>query len=121
MTDNQIKSLMALLERIANALEAQAGMPLQSLIPPTPAHETVAALMLAPSPVDQAQYHQHSVSGPALATAIPYDTVRQAMLKFQDARGAHAAQTVLKSFGVKYIMELKAMPERYGDVLAALQ
>lgn len=56
-----------------------------------------------------------------LVTQIPYDTVRKAVLAYQDAKGVHAAQEVLKGFGVKYINELKARPERYQEVLDKLK
>src|ERR1700688_1698744 len=114
MTDNQIKSLMTLLERIANALEMQAGMQLKAAGPTEITGHEVAfggmsnegqriaaevATIMNRSPVEPAIF---------ATTAIPYDSVRKALLHFQDTKGAQAAQNVLKSFGVKYIMELKA-------------
>jgi hypothetical protein len=52
---------------------------------------------------------------------VAYDTVREALLAYQDTHGGNAAKEVLKAFGVKYITDLKATPERYADILKALQ
>lgn len=110
-----VDRLLEILERIATALEQQrvaaiyaaqnAAAPLSppvaatSPVPPEPAPD-------APSPAQE---------------AISYDQVRQAVLKYQDVKGIKAAQDVLKAFGARYIMDLKARPEAYADVLKALK
>jgi hypothetical protein len=104
--------LLALLERIALALEApdtdakiRAG--LRELAHPS-----------APAPTADSPATQSPARAPV---PIPYEAVRGAVMAYQEAKGPYAAQLALKTFGVKYIHELKAMPERYSEVLAALQ
>jgi hypothetical protein len=107
--------LLAVLDRIAIAIEAQnrghttTDFPLEARrVPPS-------TTLLNDSPTESA------VLGSAGTPGIPYDTVRAAVMAYQDAKGAHAAQSVLKEFGAKYITELKADPSRYQAVLDALK
>jgi hypothetical protein len=97
--------LLAVLERIAAALEGKTS--------PSPQTSVATGLTENAAPRAAAVID--------LVTQIPYDTVRKAVLAYQDAKGVHAAQEVLKGFGVKYINELKARPERYQEVLDKLK
>jgi hypothetical protein len=94
------------LERIADALE---GKSVQKHTQPlsTPAAGTTPDATSKPSVAAQG--------------SISYDEVRAAVMAFQDRQGAAAAQNVLKSFGARYILDLKAHPEKYAEVLAALR
>jgi len=99
---------LAVLERIAVALE---GKVIVKHAPVAPVSTPAAASPTSAPP-----------SSPVAAQeSISYDTVRKAVMAFQDAKGVHAASNVLKSFGAQYIMDLKAHPEKFADVLKALQ
>jgi len=50
---------------------------------------------------------------------IPYATLKDAVFAYQDTHGYGAAETLLKSFGAKFIKDLK--PEQYGAVMEALK
>jgi hypothetical protein len=99
---------LAVLERIAVALEGQ-------LVPSYSRDPAPVSTPDADPPPDA------SVPSVVAQASISYDTVRAAIMRFQDQKGATAAQNVLKSFGAKYILDLKKSPEKYADVLAALQ
>lgn len=107
--------MLAVLDRIAVAMETQdqghTTTDEARLTRPVPPSTTI----LNESPTERA------VLGAVITPGIPYDTVRAAVMAYQDAKGAHAAQSVLKQFGVKYLTELKADPSRYQAVLDALQ
>jgi hypothetical protein len=105
---------LAVLTRIAVALET-----------PISVDQAVARVMPytvteSPAPPVSQSVNLAEVAG-IPEPPIPYDTVRKAVMAFQDVKGALAAQNVLKSFGARYIMDLKAHPEKFADVLAALQ
>lgn len=116
MTDNQFKLLLSLLERIARAFEAQAHPPVVFT-----GHELVSNLTPTELKDGTATFPGTDKIAAAInANAIPYDRVRAAILAYQDAKGEHATKAVLKQFGAKYIMDLKADPAQYGAVLEAL-
>lgn len=105
----------ALLERIAIALETMA---LINAYPPVVFN---SAPPLSPPSPPAPDANPTPASAAPVAAAIPYDTIRLAILSYSDTKGAAAAEMVLKRFGAKYIKDLKAAPERYGEVLEALK
>ena len=103
------EKFLAVLERIAVALETLIAEPGGFVPEPLSTSEAGAPPGAA-------------VAAPVAAQgSIPYDEVRKAVMAYGDAKGAQAAKDVLKLFGANYLMDLKARPEKYADVLAALK
>ena len=115
MTPNQVAQFLPAFERIATSLDQillLLAHPLREVPADATAH-THAEPTRAPVTV--------ATAPTAAQESIPYDTVRVAVNAYADAHGEHAAQAVIKSFGATYIKDLKATPEKYADVLAALK
>ena len=127
--DSPIIEIAYALNRIAKALEESAKLHRETVEILHSRPQPAAALEGKTSPSPQTSVATGLTENAApraaavidLVTQIPYDTVRKAVLAYQDAKGVHAAQEVLKGFGVKYINELKARPERYQEVLDKLK
>jgi hypothetical protein len=108
---------LAVLERIAVALEKI------EVVHDNPLMMLSAAMSAQPPSTPEAgRTPDAAVAAPVAAQgSIPYDEVRKAVMAYGDAKGAQAAKDVLKLFGANYLMDLKARPEKYADVLAALK
>lgn len=102
MTSSEyIEKALALLERIASALEKLTGTARETPQPTPP-----------PSGFETAP--------PGTPRAVPpftYDEVVEAINGYADAHGHKAAKDLLTSFNVTYIKQLR--PEQYPDVMKA--
>jgi hypothetical protein len=114
---------LSALERIAAALEKQARSTAYS--PTVITGHEIAAVNLTPAELKSGNEFFPGTDKIAAAmnaaVPIPYESVRIAILAYSDAKGATAAEAVLKRFGAKYIKDLKADPTQYQAVLDSLK
>jgi hypothetical protein len=116
------------LERIADAAEvaqrAFAPKPKVTVASPALEKATNDALNVleAQAPKDFAPHksHHEAMAGGSGAP-IAYEMINKAVLGYSDRYGQAAAIELLKRFGAKIIKDLKANPEKYAEVLEAIQ
>jgi hypothetical protein len=106
-------------ERIAKALECIADAAEKAIAPRTKPVPADLEVPLQTGAKVRTQSEQSTDIKPD--TSIAYEAINKAVLGYSDRYGQAAAIELLKRFGAKIIKDLKANPDKYAEVLEAIE